>query len=76
MPEGSFEESERLMQKALKIKPGVIIALFHLSLTYKEMDKTEKEIKVLKQIIESPERDFRDKFAKRKAKRRLEELLD
>ena len=76
VPEGSFEESERLMQKALKIKPGVIIALFHLSLTYKEMDKTEKEIKVLKQIIESPERDFRDKFAKRKAKRRLEELLD
>ncbi len=76
VPEGSFEESERLMLKALKLKPGIIIALFHLSLTYKEMDETQKEIKVLKQIIESPERDFRDKFAKRKAQRRLEELLD
>lgn len=76
VPEGSFEESERLMLKALKLKPGIIIALFHLSLIYKEMNETEKEIKVLKQIIELPEQDFRDKFAKRKVQKRLEELLN
>ena len=76
VPEGSFEESERLMFKALKIKPGIIIALFHLSLTYKEMDETNKEIKILRQILELPQRDFRDQFAKRKAKKRLEELLN
>lgn len=76
VPEGSFEESEKLMLKALKLQPGVIIALFHLSLTYKEMGETDKEIETLKKILDLPVRDFRDKFAKRKAEKRLKELLN
>ena len=74
VPEGSFEESEKMMLKALEIQPVIIIATFHLSLTYKEMGETEKEIEMLKKVLELPERDFRDKFAKRKAKERLKEL--
>ena len=76
VPEGSFEESEKLMLKALKLQPGVIIALFHLSLTYKEMGETDKEIETLKKILDLPVRDFRDKFTKRKAEKRLKELLN
>ena len=76
VPEGSFEESKRLMLKALELKPGIIIGLFHLSLTYKEMGETDKEVKTLKKILQLPKRDFRDDFAKRKSEKRLKELLD
>lgn len=76
VPEGSFEDSEKLMLKALEIQPGIIIATFHLSLTYKEMGNEEKEIEMLKKVLELPECDFRDKFAKRKSKKRLAELLN
>ena len=76
VPEGSFEESEKMMLKALELNPGIVIAAFHLSLTYQEMGEEEKEIEYLKKVIELPEVNFRDKFAKRKAKERLAELLD
>jgi tetratricopeptide (TPR) repeat protein len=76
VPEGSFEESEKLMLKALELQPGIVIATFHLSLTYKEMGEEEKEIEMLKKVIEMPDLNFRDTFAKRKAKERLDDLLD
>jgi hypothetical protein len=76
VPEGSFEESEKLMLKALELQPGLVIATFHLSLTYKEMGEEEKEIKTLKKVIEMPDLNFRDTYAKRKSKERLQELLD
>ena len=76
VPEGSFEESEKMMLTALELQPGIVIAAFHLSLTYQEMDEEEKEIAMLKKVLELPDINFRDKFAKRKAKERLVELLD
>jgi len=76
VPEGSFEESEMMMLKALKLEPRIVIAAFHLSLTYKEIGDEVNEIKWLNKVLELPERNFRDKFAKRKAKERLSELLD
>ena len=38
------------------------------------MDEEEKEIAMLIKVSELPEVNFRDKFAKRKAKERLKEL--
>jgi tetratricopeptide (TPR) repeat protein len=76
VPEGSFEESEKMMLKALELQPGIVIATFHLSLTYKEMDEEEKEIEMLKKVLELPDLNFRDTFAKRKAQERLDDLLD
>ena len=76
VPEGSLETAERLMIKALKIQPGIVIAMFHLSLVYQEMENEKKEIEWLKKIISAPISDFRDKYAKRKAKERLNELLN
>ncbi len=76
VPEGSLEDSEKMMLQALSIQPEVVIAMFHLSLTYKEMDNEEKEIVWLKKVLEVPTYDFRDKYAKRKAKERLDDILD
>jgi tetratricopeptide (TPR) repeat protein len=76
VPDGSLEQSERMMLKALKIQPGIIFAMFHLSVTYEEMGNEKKEIEWLKKIIEAPITDFRDKYVKRKAKDRLSELIN
>jgi len=50
--------------------------MFHLSLVYQEMENGKKEIEWLKKIIDEPVTDFRDKYAKKKAKKRLNELLN
>jgi len=76
VPDGSFEESERYLLKALELEPGIVIATFHLSLVYREIDDEQKEISTLKKILELPERDFRDKYAKKKSKLRLKELTE
>jgi tetratricopeptide (TPR) repeat protein len=76
VPEGSFEESEKMMLKALGLQPGLVIAAFHLSLTYQEMGEDEKEIEMLKKVLEMPNLNFRDTYAKRKSKERLDDLLD
>lgn len=76
VPDGSLEESEAMMLKALKINPGIVIAMFHLSRTYKEMDNEKKEKEWLQKVIDAPVIDFRDKYAKRKSQRRLNDLAD
>jgi len=76
VPEGSLQSAEQLLLTALKLKPGIVTAMFHLSLVYQEMENEKKEIEWLKKIIDAPVTDFRDKYAKRKAKERLKELLN
>lgn len=74
VPEGSFEQSIQMFKKALDIKPNTIVASFQLSLTYKAMGDKEKEKNLLREVLKYPEKNFRDKFALRKAKKRLKEL--
>lgn len=76
VPDGSLEESKRMMLKALKIQPGIITAMYHLSLTYQEMGNEKKEIELLKKILDAPISDFRDKYAKRKVRDRLTDLIN
>lgn len=56
------------MLKALELQPEIVIATLHLSLTYQEMGKEEKEIGMLKKVLELQKVNFRDTFAKLKAK--------
>ena len=76
MLQGSLKYAEELMIKALKINPGIVTAMYQLSLVYQEMENEKKEIEWLKKIINAPISDFRDKYAKRKAKERLNEVLN
>jgi tetratricopeptide (TPR) repeat protein len=74
VPDGSFEQSIQMFNKALKIKPRTIVASFQLALTYKAMGDDQKEKDLLESLINYPEKNFRDKFAIKKAKKRLKEL--
>lgn len=74
VPDGSYEESEKMFYAALKLKPGMIVATYQLSKTYRELENEKKEKELLNQVLKLPMLDFRDKFAKEKAKSRLAEL--
>ncbi len=76
VPEGSLSAAEQFLLKALQIQPGMITAMFNLSLVYKEMDDERNEVYWLKKIVDAPITDFRDKYSKMKAKERLNELLN
>lgn len=74
VPEGSFNESVRMFNKALEVDPNTIVATFQLSLTYKALGDKDKEAELLKKLLTYPQQNFRDKFAIQKAKRRLKDL--
>jgi tetratricopeptide (TPR) repeat protein len=74
VPEGSFEESIEMFNKALKILPETIVPTFGLARTYRYMGDEEKEKEMLKKVLTYKIQNFRDKFALDKAKRRLENL--
>ncbi|HSP87417.1 MAG TPA: hypothetical protein VLN45_04745, partial [Ignavibacteriaceae bacterium] len=72
VPDGSYEESIVMFNKALKLKPETIVPSFGLAKTYRYMGEEEKEKALLKILLKYKIQDFRDKFAIEKAKRRLE----
>lgn len=74
LPKGSYEDSERYFKKALSIDPNMIVAVFNLSKTYKLMGRRNDELSLLKQVQEMQVRNFRDKFAKEKAQRRISQM--
>ncbi len=74
VPDGSFEESVAMFNKALDLKPNTIVPAFGLAKTYRYMGEDEKEKDLLKKVLTYRVQNFRDKFAIEKAKRRLKEL--
>lgn len=71
VPEGSFEESIKMFNKALELIPGAIVPTYQLSRTYRFMGDEKKEKELLNKLLIYEVRNFRDKFAIEKAKRRL-----
>lgn len=74
VPDGTYEDSERMFKKALQLRPDMVIALYQLSKTYRELDRENDERKLLNKLLSLKNENFRDVFAKEKAKRRLEDL--
>jgi tetratricopeptide (TPR) repeat protein len=74
VPEGSFEESVKMFNKALELKPKTIVPAFGLARTYRYMGEDEKEEELLRKVLSYKIQNFRDRFAIEKAKRRLEDL--
>jgi tetratricopeptide (TPR) repeat protein len=74
VPDGSFEESIKMFNKALSILPNTIVPTYGLSKTYRYMGEEEKEKELLNKIFKYKIQNFRDKFAIEKAKRRLQKL--
>jgi hypothetical protein len=60
-----------MLKKALAIDPNMIVANYQLAKTYRQMDRGPEEKVLLQKVLILPIRDFRDKFAKEKANKRL-----
>ncbi|MBZ0199770.1 MAG: hypothetical protein K8H86_07880 [Ignavibacteriaceae bacterium] len=74
VPDGKFEDAERLFKKALEINNNLIVAHYQLSKIYRLIGNRQLEIDSLKKVLEMPLRDFRDKYSKAKAEKRLSKL--
>lgn len=74
LPDGTFEDSRVMLEKALSIDPNIMIAVYNLSRTYRELDNEAKEKELLVRASKIPIRDFRDKYTLPKVKERLSEL--
>jgi tetratricopeptide (TPR) repeat protein len=74
LPSGSYEDSERYFKKALSIDSDMIVAVYNLSKTYKAMGRISEEKSLLNKVQVMQVRNFRDTFAKEKAKKRLNQM--
>ncbi|MGA7721303.1 MAG: hypothetical protein WCA84_09005 [Ignavibacteriaceae bacterium] len=74
VPEGTYEESKIMFYKSLSIDSGIIIAYYNLSKTYDKLNDRKNEIDCLNKVIQLPVRNFRDKYSKIKATKKLIEL--
>ena len=76
VPEGTYQQSIQMFNKALSLDSNLIVANYQLSKTYRNMGEKDKEIKLLKKVLTMHIQNFRDKFAIIKARHRLEKLMN
>ncbi len=74
LPEGSYDQSLKMFRKALSFNPNMIVANFQMSRTYRKLEMYDKEKALLQKVINLPVVNFRDKFAKIRAQRRLTQM--
>ncbi len=71
VPEGTFEQSLEMLNKALKLEPKAIVITYELAKTYRAMGNKSEEIKLLRKINELPLLNFRDKYIINKSRKIL-----
>ena len=76
VPEGTYEESIKMFMKALAIDNNLIAAYYNLSKTYDKIGDRKDELNCLNKVMSLPVRNFRNKYSKIKAAKKLEELKD
>ena len=75
LPDGNYDESIQMFDKALEINPDIIITQYQLSKTYRQLGNEKKEIECLRQVLKLPQSNFRDKYLIIKTKKRLGTLV-
>jgi tetratricopeptide (TPR) repeat protein len=76
IPEGTYQQSIQMFDKALSLDSNLIVADYQLSKTYRNMGEKDQEINLLKKVLTMHIRNFRDKYAIIKAKHQLEKLMN
>jgi len=72
--EGTNEDAERMIKKAIQLNPSRLFAHYELAETYRFMHKRKEEIKHLKMVLSLPVTDHMDEKKKEKARARLKKL--
>jgi tetratricopeptide (TPR) repeat protein len=74
LPNGTNEDAERELRRALELDAGDVWATYELARTYEVMDKRDLEAEALKKVVALPARFQRDARLKRQAAERLAAL--
>ncbi|MGI9534131.1 MAG: tetratricopeptide repeat protein [Thermodesulfobacteriota bacterium] len=74
LPNGTLEDSETMLVKAVELAPERVFTHYELAITYLEIGETEKVKYHLKKVLELPETDHLDPLKKRTAKKILMDL--
>ena len=74
LPDGTEEDSERMLLKAIELNPQIIYAHYELVKTYETMGKNDKAEGHLKKILELPVADHQDEAIKKEAEKELRRL--
>ncbi len=74
VPDGSLQDSEKMLKKALTLNPNIITANFQMALTYRALENEGKEKEYFKKVLSLPAYDFRDPYLKSSAERFLERI--
>ena len=74
VPDGSLQDSQKMLKTALEKSPKLITANFQMALTYRAMDNKEKEKEYFQKVISLPLYDFRDPYLKKSAERFLKRI--
>ena len=74
VPDGSLQDSQKMLKTALEKNPNLITANFQMALTYRAMDDKEKEKEYFQRVISLPLFDFRDPYLKKRAERFLKRI--
>jgi hypothetical protein len=74
LPNGTNEDAERELRRAIELDAGDVWATYELARTYEVMDKRDLETEALKKVVALPARFQRDARLKRQATERLAAL--
>lgn len=74
LPDGSLEDSETMLIKAVEIAPDRVFTHYELAITYLDIGDTEKAKYHLEKVLELPETDHLDPLKKKTAKKILKDL--
>jgi tetratricopeptide (TPR) repeat protein len=74
VPDGSLQDSQKMLKTALEKSPKLITANFQMALTYRAMDNKEKEKEYFQKVMSLPLYDFRDPYLKKSAERFLKRI--
>lgn len=74
LPNGTDEDSEKTLLRALELNPNIIHTRFELAKTYLAMGKENKATEQFKEILRLPITDHQDKEIKEVAEKELQKL--
>ena len=73
LPDGTNEDSEKMLLKAIELNPS-IYAHYELAKTYEVMGKVDKSVEHLKKVVELPIVDHQDLMKRADAEKKLSKL--
>lgn len=74
VPDGTLEDSERVLLQALEIDPENIYAHFELGKTYMQMDRPDRARIHLERVLELPAQNYYGQVMQRKSRELLDDL--